>query len=332
MTKEYVHLSRDERDRAAQMRAQGLSLREIGRQLGRDHTTIGREFRRNRSPVYDSYLPHRAQERSEQRWRASHERERLKNEWIRRFVTAKLTRGWSPELIAGRLREFTPEHAISHEAIYQYVYDPEHRKQEDLVPYLVRGHRKRRRRSTGRKNRKTLIPGRIPISERPALIETRREPGHWEADAAVSRKSTASLAVMVERTSRLPMIVKLNAKTSHEFRSGLTRRLSRVPKGMRRTITYDNGTENVEHEKVNDTLGTRSYFCNPYHSWEKGTVENRIGVIRRDLPKGTDFATVSGREIRHIEKKIQNRPMKCLSYRTPLEVFNSIKSRGALVT
>ena len=101
---------------------------------------------------------------------------------------------------------------------------------------------------------------------------------------------------------------------------------------MRTTITYDNGTENVEHEKINQTLGTKSFFCTPYHSWEKGTVENRIGVIRRYLPKGTDFAKVTDKEIRRIEREIQNRPMKCLGFRTSLEVFNNLKSSGALVS
>ena len=227
MTTSYAHLSADERDHAAQLKAQGHSFREIGRRLGRDHTTISREFRRNSSSIYDSYLPHRAQERADKRWHESHERERLKNSQVRRYVTAKLKRRWSPELIAGRAREFHPELAISHEAIYQYIYDPEQRKQNDLVQYLARGHRKRRKRPSTRKYRKTLIPDRISITERPVIVEARTEPGHWEADTAVSRKSKAALAIMVERMSRLPKIVKLEAKTAHEFRAGINRRLSR---------------------------------------------------------------------------------------------------------
>ncbi len=231
--------------------------------------------------------------------------------------------GWSPEQISGRLKELNASVAVSPEAVYQYVYDSRTRERMDLVPYLPRRHRRRFPKGHSRKHQKSHIPSRIAITERPKAVERRKQPCHWEADTVISRTSKASLAVACERTSRLAKIVKLKQRTAPEFRISLNRRLSRYPQPMRRTITYDNGSENVEHEKVNAVLGTKSFFCNPYHSWGKGTVENLIGLIRRYLPKKTDFATITPSQIRMIERRLNNRPRKCLNYQTPLEVFLS---------
>ena len=319
----YTHLTHAERDQIAILRAQGLSKNEIARQLGRNKGTISREFHRNRSPVYRVYLPHKAQARAEHRNRTSHQRKRLKHHWIRGYVARTLKLGWSPEQIAGRLKRLRPSHAVSPEAIYQYVYNPEVRTRIDLVPYLARRHRKRLPKGHRRKHQTSHIPSRIAITERPKAVERRKEFGHWEADTVVSRESLAALSVAGERKSRLAKIGKLAQKSAPEFRASLNRRLSRYPQPARRTITYDNGSENVEHEKVNAVLGTKSFFCNPYHSWEKGTVENLVGLIRRFLPKKTDLATITPSQIRMIERRLNNRPRKCLNYQTPLEVFLS---------
>lgn len=322
-TTTYTHLTDHERDQIAVFRAQGLSQNEIARRLDRAPSTLSRELTRNRSPVYRVYLPHKAQARAEHRNRTSHQRQRLKHHWIRGYVARTLKLGWSPEQIAGRLRELHASVTVSPEAIYQYVYDPVVRKRIDLVPYLPRRHRKRFPKGHSRKHQKSHIPSRIAITERPQTVERRKQSGHWEADTVISRASKASLAVACERASRLVKIGKLKQRIAPEFRASLNRRLSRYPQPMRRTITYDNGSENVEHEKVNAVLGTKSFFCNPYHSWEKGSVENIIGLIRRYLPKKTDFATITLSQIRMIERRLNNRPRKCLNYQTPLEVFLS---------
>ena len=319
----YTHLTDHERDQIAIMRAQGLSQNEIARRLGRNKGTLSRELARNRSPVYRVYLPHKAQARAECRNRTSHERSRLKHHWIRGYVARMLTLGWSPEQIAGRLKQLSSDATVSPEAIYQYVYDPEVRKQIDLVAYLPRRHRKRFPKGHRRTHQNSHIPSRIAITERPKAVERRKQPGHWEADTVVSRQSLAALSVVVERKSRMVKIGKLSQKSASEFRASLNRRLSRYPQPVRRTITYDNGSENVEHEKVNTVLGTKSFFCNPYHSWEKGTVENLVGLIRRFLPKKTDLATITVSQVRMIERRLNSRPRKCLNYHTPLEVFSS---------
>ena len=140
----------------------------------------------------------------------------------------------------------------------------------------------------------------------------------------ISRQSKKALAVSLERTSRMIHIDKLTAKRSRRLVKAITGRLNRYPKELRRTITYDNGKENVEHERINEILGTKSYFCNPYHSWEKGSVEHAIGLVRRFLPKKTDFAIIDSRQVRKIENLLNNRPRKCLDYQTPREVMKSL--------
>jgi len=272
--------------------------------------------------VYNVYLSHRAHERAVKRKEYAAQRPRLKNEVIMNYVIEKLTLGLSPEQVAGRISHDLAGASISHEAIYQFIYARETIKHMDLRPCLLRRHRKRLERGHSRKHQKPHIPERLSITKRPVCVNDRSEPGHWETDTMISRQSAPALAIALERTSRYLQITKLAAKTAQEVRKALTRRLSWHPDHMRKTITYDNGSENVEHALVNKALGTQSYFCEPYHSWEKGSVENAIGLIRRYLPKGTDFATITKEQIKQIENALNNRPRKILNYRTPNEVFN----------
>lgn len=318
MPKTYHHLTKEERDLIAVLKGNGTSLRDIARSLGRNPGTISRELRRNAPPIHRSYyLSHRAHARYVERNRTRAQRLRCKGLCVRRYVRERVTAGWSPELTAGRWSRLHPERSISHEAIYQWIYAEE----RTLIPYLVRSHKKRQRRGYSRKHQKTHIPSRISITKRPKEATRRMVAGHWEADTAVSRQSTAALQVATERKTRLAKLSKLKRKGAHEMRVALTRRLSRCPKRLRKTITYDNGSENTDHEATNAVLGTRSYFCTPYHSWEKGTVENTIGLVRRSLPKKTDFAIVSSKDLRKIEYRLNHRPRKCLNYRTPAEAY-----------
>ncbi|MBU0549666.1 MAG: IS30 family transposase [Candidatus Omnitrophica bacterium] len=323
MKNTYTQLSCEERDKIAVLRAKDLPLRDIAEIIGRNKSTISRELQRNSALVYDVYLPHKADRRAKERKCKAGIRPRLKDTMIRQYVTKKLKIGWSPEQIAGRLSEDHPSLSISHEAIYQYIYDKDTRKVVNLAIYLPRAHKKRKLFGRGHHHKAFHIPRRVSINERPKHIEKRKQSGHWEADTMVSRQSKKSLAISLERSSRLLHIDKLVAKESHKLVNALTRRLSCYPQQLRRTITYDNGSENVEHERINETLGTRSYFCNPFHSWEKGSVEYSIGLVRRFLPKKTDFAKISHYRVRKIEKLLNNRPRKCLNFQTPSEVFNS---------
>lgn len=325
MGKEYKQLNLEERVMIVMCVAFGDSMREIGRKLGRSHSTIARELKRNACPVHKrEYLARRADDIAGNRKREACRRERLKNRNIRSFVRRKLRQEWSPELISGWLKKNRQEMYVSHEAIYQYV----HTDADELKKHLIRGHKQRRRRGYSRKHTKSHIPNRTAITERCAQANSREEFGHWEADLMVSRKGKSVLLVKAERKSRKVKITKLAQKTSKLTRMAINRRLSHYPQEVCRSITYDNGSENVEHEAVNETLGTKSYFCAPYHSWEKGTVENRIGLARYYVPKKTDIGLLHDREVKKIERRINNRPMKCLDYETPNQVF--AKLCGAL--
>jgi IS30 family transposase len=319
MKSSYKHLSLAEREEISFWKAEGLSLREIARRLGRDVSSISRELKRNAPPIRSGrYLPARAHMRAEHRNRLSRTRLRLKNPKIRRLVLREIPRGLSPEQIAGLLRRETPKLSVSHEAIYQFIYC----EARDLIPHLARANRKRLRRWHTKKHRKSHIPQRTPITQRPAIVETRQQFGHWEADTIISRKSKPSLLVMVERKSRLVKLAWLPQKSASHTRAAINRRLVRISKGLRRTITYDNGTENVEHLRVNSVSGTRSFFCLPFHSWEKGCVENTAGLVRRFYPKKTDFATITPANVRRVERILNNRPRKCLRFKTPERVFS----------
>src|SRR3989338_3681910 len=310
----------DERDMIAVLRGEGHTLRFIAKKMERDPGALSRELKRNAPPIHTGYyLPHKAHERAVNRNSKSHQRERLKSSRIRSYVRRRIKADWSPELTAGRWNTLHPDDPISYEAIYQWVYVDA----RDLIPYLVRAHKKRERRGYSRKHKKSHIPNRISIMERPEDATFRTRAGHWETDTAVSRQSKAALQITVERKTRYTRVAKLPAKTAHAMLVALTRRLSRVPTSLCKTITYDNGSENTDHEKTNRILGTQSYFCEPYHSWEKGTVENTIGLVRRFLPKKTDFAIVSSKDIRRIERWLNNRPRKCLNFKTPAEAMKT---------
>lgn len=321
MPKSYKHLTNHERDLISVLKSNGKSVREIAQVLKRSPATISRELKRNAPPVNSGYyLAHKAHERASNRAVISRTHERLKNDKIRKYVTRRIKHGWSPELIAGRLKKLHPELSISHEAIYQWIYADA----RELIPSLVRANRNRKRRGYSRRHTKTHIPERVSIKERPEYILLRQEPGHWETDTAVSRQSLAALQVSVERKTRLTKLGKLLRKGSRPMSTSLTRRLSRYPNWFRLSITYDNGSENTEHVRTNKVLGTKSYFCEPYHSWERGTVENTIGLVRRFFPKKTDFAKVSKNRINSVERWLNHRPRKCLGFLTPAEAANSL--------
>jgi IS30 family transposase len=314
----YVHLSKEERDPIAVLRGEGRSIRSVARELGRDPGTLSRELKRNAPPVHTGYyLPHKAHERAVARNCVTHRRDRLKDPKVRRYIRERIRSGWSPEIIAGRWSLLHPELAVSHEAVSQWVYA----EARDLIPFPVRAHKKRQKRGHSRKHRKVHIPNRISISEHPEAVEKRKIAGHWETDTAVSRQSKVAIQVSIERKTRYSKLARLKAKIAREMSKALTRRLSRLPRRLRRTVTYDNGTENTEHERTNKILGTKSYFCKPYHSLEKGSVENDIGIVRRFLPKKTDFAAVSSKDLRKLERWLNNRPRKCLNYRIPAEAM-----------
>jgi len=319
--KKYRQLAPEERDHLAILRARGFTLGEIARLMNRHKSTLSRELRRNRSPVYHVYFPHKAQARAQARRSKASHRERLRQPLIRPYVIAKLRQGWSPEIIAGRIAQDLPGCTVSPEAIYQFIYALPTRKEYNLVPCLIRAHTRRKRFGQSHHHSRSHIPHRISIDQRPAVVQERRQPGHWEVDTVISRQSTATLVVSLERCSRILRIHKIPARRARLLVAALAQQLRPYPAPLRRSLTYDNGPENTAHETLNALLGTRSYFCHPFHSWEKGSVEQAIGLIRHFLPKKTDFAIISPGQIAWLEHYLNSRPRKCLGFKTPSEVF-----------
>ena len=320
MKKTYKHLNLNEREQLFILQTEGKSLREIAEILKRSPSTVSRELKRNAPQIRKAYyLPHRAQERSRIRNKFSRARARRKNPKVWALVRKKLGLGWSPEIIAGWLKAEHPEFFTSHETIYQWIYHYE----RQWICHLVRSHRRRLPRGHSCRHKKLHVPERTSIKERPASVLTRRRFGHWETDTMTSRKSRQALQVTVERKSRYTKLTKLIRKNSQHMSVALNRRLSRYPRQARITITYDNGPENHEHLRTNRVLGTRSYFCEPYHSYEKGTVENTAGLVRRFFPKRTDFAIISKKQIQKVEYWLNHRPRKCLGFKTSADVFKT---------
>jgi IS30 family transposase len=272
-------------------------------------------------PRDQSRSANRAQIRADERKKESHQRNRLPNPMVRLYVEYHLVNdGWTPEEIAGRLPVDVSGLKTNYESIYLWIYH----ERRDLIRYLVRGHKQRHKRAKEKKSRTGKIPGRVDLSERPGHVDIRNRGGHWEVDTVVSRQSAACTAVLVERKSRFYLVLKMGDKTAKSMHRALVKALSRLPKKLRRTLTYDNGLENALHELTNRVLGTASYFCKPYHSWEKGSIENRNGILRRYFPKKHNWSLTSQKQIDRVIKKINSTPMKCLDYRTPAEVFSEL--------
>lgn len=326
MRKHYKHLSIEERENIAFLIAQGKSIRCIARSLDRQHTSISRELERYKKSVHlKDYAPHRAELHARKTKIRSARRKRLKSEEIIEYVRRRLHENWSPEQISVRMSMDEPRLRISHEAIYQYVYAVA----PELIHLLPRRHRQRYKKRPWNRHQNLRVPNRTSINERPEVINQRLVFGHWESDSMMSKTSSATTAhVLVERKSRLVKVSKLQKNGPEEVKEAIIRRLATQPGTSRRSITYDNGPENRNHEVINKALNLESYFCHPYHSWEKGTVENTIGLVRRFIPKGSDLRWVSTRRLRHIENLLNNRPRKCLQYRTPREAYQALS--GAL--
>jgi len=310
----YVHLSLLERERLFGLLKQGKSLRFIGKILGRNHTSLAREIKRN-SKYGRAYIPCRAHARYEKVTVRQRRKGPLKNPGVYLYVRENLRKGLSPEAIAGRLSLDIPGESITAETIYQYIYETGKRRKQ-FAPHLTHAHTKRRK-QTGRSVQKTpRIPYAQSIDSRPKKINVRENIGHWETDLMEGPRSTGrALSVTVERKSRYVTIEMVGNKTAKEKDKSIDDVLKRFPKRMVSTITVDNGSENTGCH----TWGVPVYRCNPYHSWEKGTVENTIGRIRRYIPKGTDLAQYTSHDIRRLENLINNTPRKCLNFLTPQE-------------
>lgn len=305
-------MGKGERLELSILRKKGYSLREIGQALGRSHSSLSRELKKNK--VNKSYDPQKANAKAQSR------RSQSKYQWMKvretpgleKYVAERMKQDWSPELIAGCYRNETGK-KLKADTIYKYLYSA---LGQHLCKYLkYKRYGKRGRRIRTKAVPAGHIPDRISINVRPQEIDERKTFGHYEADTMGRPRSASqqTLVVMRERLSRKLFGIKV--KRLKYTVEGFQKIIKTIPVA---SITFDNGVENIRYQE----LGIPSYFCNPYHSWEKGSVEQGIGQIRSYIPKKADLKDYTPHHIEAIIDSLNNRPMKCLNYKTPNEIFN----------
>lgn len=298
---------------------EGCSMRECARRLGVNVSTVSREISGKSADVAGGrmYLPDHAVLVTKGRRSKCHPHIKMNDPVFRKLIIIEIQKGRSPEVIAGRLKREHGRHVIGVETLYKFIYESEIGKRDRLYEYLPRG-KKKRTKKYGRKGHKCRLEGRVFIEARSQAANQRSELGHWETDSVLCKYRDA-INVLAERMSRKVIITKLDAKDSSATTEAIT---SRLENEVVASITADNGPENAEHKKISQRLSANFYFCHPYHSWEKGTVENRNGVIRRYLPSSTNLRSWSQAELDEIADDINNTPMKCLDFQTPNEVYS----------
>lgn len=332
----YAQLTSEERFAIYHLKLYGLSHREIGRRLGRHHSTICREMARNGPEDPDDDQDVYWHEAAHQDTLARRHRPKpwLKksNTRLLRYVERKLQADWSPETIAGCLKLAHPENAqkrVSTETIYRWVYR-DAGQGGTLYTFLCRQHKKRRRQGRYGAGR-GLIPGRVSIDQRPETVNQRARFGDWEGDTIEGARGGGNLTSHVERKSRYVMVAKIADKTADATASAAIHLFQRIPCALRQTLTLDNGKEFARFKAIEEHTGLTIYFADPYAAWQRGCNENTNGLLRRYFPKGTDFRNVTEKEVALVVKKLNHRPRKCLAYQTPHSVFMKAL-RGALVS
>jgi len=309
------HLTRQERDRIAQLRHQGANRKEIARAVGRSPSTISRELKRNRTG--DEYYAAQAQWESERRRRERPLARKMDDPEINQSVRAGLAQEWAPEQIVGRMKQQHPHRRdcrVSPQTIYTWI------KQDADREHWEARLRRRGKRPARRKN--TASTGDAArIDKRPEVIEQRLRLGDFEGDTVLGPPGTGGLATLVDRKSRFTMGVKIHSKNADHVHARLKGRLKELDQQRRRSITFDNGTEFAHCHRLEKHLGLELYFADPGRPYQRGTNENTNGLIRQYFPKGTDFRDISHHEVRRVEELLNNRPRACLGFRTPAEVF-----------
>ncbi len=312
----YSHLTSEERDRIAELKAAGAGVGAIARTLGRAASTISRELSRNALPS-GAYRPVHAE--GCYRFRRQRRAVLETDADLRAFVVDRLAEGWTPEQIAGWLGRGGERglRAIAFETIYAFIFRAA-QKAERLWRCLVRGRASRgRRRARSSRDR---IKEKVHVSQRSDAAATRQEAGHWEGDLIICRRSRPVL-VLHERKTRLTLMTRLAGKTAGETVAAIMAVFRRLDAGMRGSITFDNDTCFAHHALLRGMLSATTYFCDAYASWQKGGVENANGRIRRWLPRRTDLDTLEEDDIQEIAMTLNLTPRKCLGFRSPLEAF-----------
>lgn len=313
----YKHLSQIERYQIYSLMKANQSITQIADQLGRHKSTISRELGRNEG--CRGYRPKQACELALNRSQGSRNAREVEP-WVKREADVLLGLQWSPEQIAGKL-------PVSHETLYLHVYAD--KANGGKLWKNLRCQKQKRKRYAGGQDRRGQIPNRRPLSERPGHIEDRKQVGHWEGDTVIGANHKQAIVTVVERKSGYAVIAKVENKTADLVSAAIVNRLKPFGKKVK-TLTFDNGKEFCGHGKIDEALGSTSYFARPFASWERGSNENFNGLLRQYVPKKRSMESITDEEIRMIENRLNNRPRKRLGFRTPSEVFHQSLRRVAL--
>ena len=327
MTKKiYEQLSEIERQGIALGLQQKLSLSAIARALGRSKSTISRECSRNGGG--NGYVSRFAQQRCDRCRIHARPRPKLHREGsLFKFVCDHLRQHWSPQQIAGELKKLHPNNKrqrVSHESIYTCIYaQPRGELKKELVACLRMARAKRWPRSKGI-DRRGQITDLLSIHVRPPEIEDRQLPGHWEGDLIKGKGNASAIGTLVERTTRLVVLVKLphpNPATAAHVLQAFSDKLKTIAAPMRKTLTYDRGSEMAQHQQLSESTGMKVYFCDPYSPWQRGSNENTNGLLRQYFPKGTDLSGYSQEDLDAVADELNGRPRMTLGWSKPIEVY-----------
>ena len=313
-----------EREEISRAVVAGHSMRSIATQLGRAPSTISREIKRNGG--HECYRASQAEESAWDRGRRPKTCKLAQNRALARIVAGKLQRRWSPQQVAGWLKRTYPDDTsrqVSPETIYRSLFiQARGALKKELVEHLRRRRVMRRsRHHTMKTDKHGRITDTVSISERPASVEDRAVPGHWEGDLLFGSKNS-QIATLVERRTRYAMLVKVTGKDSETVINALIKHARKLPEELYKSLTWDRGKEMAEHKRFTLATDIQVYFCDPQNPWQRGSNENTNGLLRQYFPKGTDLSGYSQAKLNAVARQLNERPRKTLNFETPAERFH----------
>lgn len=314
-------LSEDERIRIADLRRAGAGVRAIARAVGRDPATVSRELRRNADPESSAYRPHTAQRLAVQRRARPKTGKLVADGELRAFVQGRLKQRWSPEQVAQALRSEFPGETHRHvvpETIYQAVYRPDLGGLCRELPTALRTGRLRRRPHRRSEQRRGRLPNMTMIDQRPDEVADRQVPGHWEGDLITGEHNRSAIGTLVERSTRYTILLHLPGRhTADAVRDAVIEALKDMPAQLRRSLTWDQGSEMASHAEIAAALGMAVYFCEKASPWQRPSNENTNGLLRQYFPKGTNLHHHDADRLVAVAHELNTRPRKTLSWQTP---------------